>query len=68
MKINLTAQLTHLWALFGPSLMIQVVHVLELIESVNHAKNQVDQILIETISEHISLRTYQDKNSELERI
>lgn len=52
----------------GPTLTIQTVHTVELIENISITKNQVDWTPGGIISEHICIRTKQDYNTKLETI
>lgn len=38
MTTDWTIQLAHLWTLPGPILMIQTIHILELVDNINHIK------------------------------
>lgn len=48
-----SVQFVHMWALPRPTLMIQTIQILELIENINHNRNQVDGLTFDMISEHM---------------
>lgn len=49
MKIDWTIQSARLWVILRPTLIIQIVHILEFVEKISHSKYQVDGISFDMI-------------------